>query len=76
MYGREFRSLPVYRKGAELVRRNERIDCVNVKMGIRNFLLTLKGISFKWYPYPAMRGVSRHQDRLSVGERADKRAES
>ena len=57
----------LYTVRAELVRRNERIDCVNVKMGIREFSVDPeKGFLLNGIPTP-LRGVSRHQDRLCVG---------
>ena len=57
----------LYTVRAELVRRNERIDCVNVKMGIREFSVDPeKGFLLNGIPTP-LRGVSRHQDRLGVG---------
>lgn len=57
----------LYHVTAKLVRRNETIDTVSVKTGIREFYVDpergfiLNGIS------TPLRGVSRHQDRLGVG---------
>ncbi len=57
----------LYTVTAELLRHNEVLDHVTVKHGFRSFHADAqKGFFLNGKPYP-LRGVSRHQDKLGIG---------
>ena len=57
----------LYSAKAEIVRDGEKIDAVSARFGCRTFEIdSEKGFILNSKPY-ALRGVSRHQDRLGIG---------